>query len=76
MKRACHMLCPKCSAEMTEGFIDNAKCPLYWKPQWYEEDIISFHSRKHGGKQLLGDGGYLLGGVLPLFIAAPAISCL
>lgn len=23
------MLCPKCSAEITEGFIDNAKCPIY-----------------------------------------------
>lgn len=44
MKRACHMLWPKCSAEMTEGFIDNAKCPLYWKPQGYEEDIFSFYS--------------------------------
>lgn len=53
------MLCPKCSAEMTEGFIDNAKCPLYWKPQGYEEDIFSFHSRKHGG--------YLLGGCVTAF---------
>jgi len=61
---------------MTEGFIDNAKCPLYWKPQGYEEDNFSFHSGKHGSKLQLGDGGYLLGGVLPLFIAAPAISCL
>ncbi len=48
------MLWPKCSAEMTEGFIDNAKCPLYWKPQGYEEDIFSFYSIKHGGKLQLG----------------------
>ena len=56
------MLWPKCSAEMTEGFIDNAKCPLYRKPQGYEEDIFSFHSGKHVSKLQLGDGGYLLGG--------------
>ncbi len=56
------MLRPKCSAEMTEGFIDNEKCPVYWKPLGYEEDILSFHSRTHGGKIQLGDGGCLLGG--------------
>lgn len=61
------MLWPKCSAEMTEGFIDNAKCPLYRKPQGYEEDIFSFHSGKHGGKLQLGDGGYLLGGCVTAF---------
>lgn len=61
------MLCPKCSAEMTEGFIDNAKCPVYWKPHGYEEDIPSFHSRKRGGKLQLGDGDYLLGGCVTAF---------
>ncbi len=61
------MLCPKCSSEMAEGFIDNAKCPLYWKPQGYEEDILSFCSRTHGGKIQLGDGGYLLGGYVTAF---------
>ena len=35
------MLCPKCSSEMAEGFIDNAKCPVYWKPQGMRR--IFFH---------------------------------
>ena len=63
------MLCPKCSAEMAEGFIDNKKCPVYWKPQEYDhnEDIFSFCSRKRGGKLRLGDGGYLLGGYVTAY---------
>lgn len=56
------MLCPKCSAEMEAGFIDNAKCPVFWKKEGYRDNFITWYDRKRPGRIQLGDGNFLLGG--------------
>ena len=61
MKGVCHMLCPKCSAEMAEGFIDNLKSPIFWKTMEYQDNIIARFAKKWPGRIQLGDGDWLTG---------------
>ena len=61
------MLCPKCSSEMAEGFIDNAKCPVFWKALGYRDNFITWYAKKRPGRIQLGEGDFLMGGRVSAF---------
>lgn len=56
------MLCPKCSAEMTEGFIDNVKSPVYWKELGYRDTLIPWRRKNRPVRIQLGEGDFWSGG--------------
>ena len=61
------MLCPKCSTEMAEGFIDNVKCPVFWKALGYRDNFITWYAKKRPGRIQLGEGDFLMGGRVSAF---------
>ena len=61
------MLCPKCSSEMAEGFIDNVKCPVFWKELGYRDNFFTWYSKRRPGRIQLGDGDFLTGGRVSAF---------